>query len=888
MEHSLYYYQVPQQVSGVLKSWLKDACVAALRAPKPSAILGTGGGAISFLKELIIDAQLHHLGILSYLHNSFLKDLLESHRLSFQLVSLPDLTLVLESLSESSSDPAIKTLSQNATALARKILELDSARHPLSVLEDPSLESLAEKARKALADNQLYFPQAFYQKVLEKVAKAPPFLEELFVYGFQDKHPQTVPLLKLGFQCARKVTLCLPQNEGDWPEELAKQFPKAIELKGGAKLAGPFLELADSLKLGGELHTATPPINLYRFPHAEAEANLIVKLAARAASEPKRRVGIISPDRGKMGAELTRQLEGLGIPWHDRLGRTSTPNKAEEMLEHYILFQKQATVTSLLSFASRLRYYEHPDSVALPALQSALKQKISKSGTLCLSTLLNTVEQLRTFRQAFPLLPSRQSFKLFLREFERLLPRLGFPPSLLNDTFSTWRQADFPVQSLSALNWLESQNFLKRFQRSSAGGAVFAPLSVLTAKDALQQAFTHLFIVALSKESMGTEEGERFISGSKSQFLNDFITHSHTAEVGQRHARTLACLVASVSEQVSLSYHARETQAGILRPHFFLTQASHLVQKPVLSLRAQRSPSAKLEAAEEVRHAWEQRRRGTYNPWLYFDLDASLEKLQLSIKDCGEAFLRPSQAWCQHVLRADLPESFAAESLLPLIRGSHMHRCLELPEKQQRPPSVEEWVAQVKKNAEKMAPPELSVAWLWAHQAMVGDLIKAVEQLGQLRASYQEVSSEQAIEVVVENSGHPLAGYKLSGKMDLLYTCGDKALVVDLKTGQGKLDLRKGEGVQIFLYAFALKCQGFKEVKLALLKPQEPLKLIDFDEAAFLPLAKRLQGMLEGQLGQSPLEISNYGGGASRQPIATVPLEKRELEKAWRQHYQFP
>ena len=605
------------------------------------------------------------------------------------------------------------------------------------------------------------------------------------------------------------------------------------------------------------------------------------------ATLPHAHVGIIIPRKGTFSYALQHALQQLQVPWNDYVGATLPPTPPQELLGAYIRFQEHPTFDTLLAFASRLHHHQHPQSPHVSDLKSSLKKAIIATGTLHLPDLLSSSRSAWHFLQFFPLLPATHSFQFFFHAFQDILTQLGFSPSALQEHHSVGN-ATFLTTSQMALKWLKANILTPHSCQQST--EAFAPLTMTTPQNALQQPFTHLWIAHLCREAVPTTDNERYLNSQKAQALNHPIYHPHTADLATPHTlyhHPLAQLIRMTTQGISLSYHTQEDRNTTLTPHPIFTQTAHLTQQTIQDFDHLPPPTA-YTPQTDITHAYQQRRQHAFTPYLYFNTSDHLRPPRLTVKNYEEALLTPSKIWYTHILHISLPQSLSLSKLSPLLKGSWMHQWLQLPSGTHAPPpSFEEWITHIHKNAKRTLRAQLHPLWLWRHQNVLGDLIKAVTHLQHLPDTYTALNSEYSIKVPIDKPDCPLHTYTLSGTIDLLYTHPERTLILDLKTGKSSLDLNTGKGLQLYLYAFALSLTGAPHITLSLLKPHAIPRPIVFNDEELLPIARRLSAILKGQLGQSPKEIQSHNPYSTPQPIATIPLKISHLQIPYKQQHTF-
>ncbi len=138
----------------------------------------------------------------------------------------------------------------------------------------------------------------------------------------------------------------------------------------------------------------------------------------------------------------------------------------------------------------------------------------------------------------------------------------------------------------------------------------------------------------------------------------------------------------------------------------------------------------------------------------------------------------------------------------------------------------------------------------------------------------------------------------IRGRIDLLLTTAasiEDAWLVDYKTGNRKAlslkNLAAGDGVQLALYALALRAVGAREVGLSLLTPGAPLDVPQLTLADLDTLAGLWRGLWRmqesGVFGMSGPLRDEYGFRADY-PLATLAIDEEILAEKWtRTHPDF-
>lgn len=280
--------------------------------------------------------------------------------------------------------------------------------------------------------------------------------------------------------------------------------------------------------------------------------------------------------------------------------------------------------------------------------------------------------------------------------------------------------------------------------------------------------------------------------------------------------------------------------------------------------------------------------------------------LALPAKAWEEYFQKPTAIWFKHILKVDSwPDASEAPSTALRI-GTWVHEWLTLPSGS-KSLSIQDaslWRAQVIKASEQTL---YAIRELYqsCQLNMHASLLEHWQKAKSIALNLIERLSEAGIQALVSewpvpegtywrlDKGSPLA---LSGRIDAIASKApidlasplahtDEALwILDFKTGKTpSLDIKKlnkdGQGLQIALYALALRALGFKNISCSIVLPKTALEpqlsleaLEDLGE-----IKARIEALLQGGVfGMKPSPHSPYNPIAY--PIATVAIKSEVLD----------
>lgn len=294
------------------------------------------------------------------------------------------------------------------------------------------------------------------------------------------------------------------------------------------------------------------------------------------------------------------------------------------------------------------------------------------------------------------------------------------------------------------------------------------------------------------------------------------------------------------------------------------------------------------------------------------------ERLRLSCKKWQDAMARPGASWFQHVLRVMPRWEPAEDDPARMSLGMWAHEmarpgpgnfAANVAVESLPVPSLEMWRKLAAGSAEKIraeaaaafaaAGRPLPEAWLdtWARAARVaGQWVAALAEQADWPQALGEISLPANLRGGLPGAGGELA---LTGQMDLVLwrrpvvfapgqLGGAEAWVVDFKTGADKpLTLKKiaeGEGLQVALYACALRAMGAGEVALTLLNAEgeaEPqLTGAQLADVRLAGVWKLLGELAAGRWGEN-CDLDDERENSGDYPSATLPVPVEILRKKW-------
>lgn len=319
-----------------------------------------------------------------------------------------------------------------------------------------------------------------------------------------------------------------------------------------------------------------------------------------------------------------------------------------------------------------------------------------------------------------------------------------------------------------------------------------------------------------------------------------------------------------------------------------------------------------LTAARQTRLAFDARRESSrpFGEYEFALLSAPPRPLRLSATEWESVLTAPAQKFLSAVLGVEA-EDFEEETPWALAQGVWVHRWLSVftggaePGRLAPLPTPTDWQNRVRDAARKFR--ERAAAALSAQRRPVPDWWQSAWQQAESAATQLT-----AIASAVQGRTHAATEWPLDhipvpidrgtlfvrGRIDLLLSTESTLTdvwLVDYKTGNRKAlkltDLAKGQGLQLALYALALRAAGARQVGLSLLATGTTLDAPQIEIAELDTLADLWSGLLRvqetGVFGMIGALRDEFGFGRDY-PLATLAIDEEILAEKWaRTHPDF-
>jgi hypothetical protein len=318
-------------------------------------------------------------------------------------------------------------------------------------------------------------------------------------------------------------------------------------------------------------------------------------------------------------------------------------------------------------------------------------------------------------------------------------------------------------------------------------------------------------------------------------------------------------------------------------------------------------------------HAARRDRAAAFDEFSFCLKSPPAEWLRLSCKKWQDAVARPGASWFKHLLKAERRWEPAEDDPARMSLGSWAHEIARpgpansargdaveaLPR-----PSLEIWRKLADASARRIrdeaaaafaaAGRPLPEAWLdtwaWAER-VAGQWVMALAENPDWTHALGEIALPADLHGALPVTGAELS---LSGRIDLALfqksvvfapgkLGGAAAWVVDFKTGGDKpLSLKKlaeGDGLQVALYARALRAMGAGEVALTVLNAEaaaEPqLRAAELDDPMLAELWRLLADFAAGRWGEN-CDLADERENSGDYPLATLPVPVEILRRKWK------
>lgn len=718
------------------------------------------------------------------------------------------------------------------------------------------------------------------------------------------------------------------------------------ELLPDAAPRGPFAPLADKMEnpqgdIAGKLRNVDVLIGRNLREQAEA---IVARCVAWLAEGNVDRLGILVPGADALAREISARLIERGIVHFDAIGHGAAPDDESQRWKAWLELQREQKLGPLLkvtraSCPQLERAFGEVMVDDLAVITAWLRDSTNKENRdaaemLAQLPLLPSSASLAAFIEQTRAAIRDAGWKETLARFDQQAEAIA-------------QLRDEKISRGLYLDWLTAVTAAASRQRDPRTSNQFAVVHLLPYSQAEGQPWSHLLLAGLNEGHWPPSfEQPGFLNETAIAAINKtalatgdqgeghFTIKSYRALLlGPAERRALArrqfynlVEAAGVSLAITAAMEDDEESRGIgpgdFLSHLYFTQTN----EPLTESRASQIQAATLrwieregDAAppspdiEKTQIAHEARRLpGAFGEYEFAMRSPPDGELAIACKEWETALTNPATVFMSHLLGVESEGDFLEGDRWPLTTGTWVHawirdaigRCDE--ELLVRRADAATLIAQSRTSALKTrtaverafaaAHRPLPDWWQsnWANaQWVAGELAERVGEIADWPWAKTEWTLPKPTDVRIGD-----ATLRLRGRMDLVlspdevFVRGSRLWLFDFKTGSDKplkpKDLlkkfAKGEGgLQLALYALALRAIGASEVAITLLTPESIAapQLTATDIEVFADFWRGLIRMQDSGIFGNRGELRSEFGHTAEMPIATVAVSPDLLEEKW-------
>ncbi len=904
----------------------------AWRADKPSAILVPDSFAAASLKRKLALENIPLLGI-EILTPGRLRQRLSTG--SETLIAVrEELVLLLRQAAQSLPDnPFARSVLTDPQAFLRDLDTLDAAGWEGSELRFAPAAELAQAFRTTCQEAGVQTTRQADRVAIGGKA----VLTHLLVTGFGPDQVEHDFLLQAAATAADEVNYIFSQPPSDQAFDFA--WADAWE----ARLGPPEeTDLAEE-----DAPPEPPEATQFLLHHnpLEEAAHIARQCLHWLDQHPAPRIGIVLPHRSlPLGREITLALDAAKVPYYDAGGHLAARPAGFLLLQAWSAMQETRRLPEAVAFIRALRAHRQLSGGQADKLLKHLREAFEQTMTDDLAVLFAACkeqEPVADFARAWPELPEHTGLEAFLEAARPVLERFAWPERM---DFLTERlgllasRLSGSVERRAFLGWLGVVVDIPGRTRSTHGQHPFGRVAVVTAREALSERWTHLIFAGMcGKQWQPVEPASGLLDEASIARLNHRAGYRPEGTGGQApsHGRLLthgerAALVIAACEHLAHSPGTSLVYSASLHDSPAATQSSP-VNEPFLKayreatghlpdearLRALADATAQRLGQARPRETFRgsahfigvhQNRRNHALPFdgHFFGFDTPPPcGLDFSFSQWENAFKHPGYTWIKQAIACDTlwrPEEGAGREM---VIGTWVHDWLNpLPNSDNWVPlpTTKLWRELIRERTAGLRT-RLATAYTEANrqlpdwcqevisqaQNMADELAEAVVAAG----PGDEVCGEYALPVGELELVPDVLTLRARGRIDLMARLSASApntgmvWLLDFKTG--KRDpitdkrLSRGEGLQLALYALALRQLGYHPVHFSLLSPGKSLQQQLTAEDA-LGQESLWQGVADihrtGTLGHRGAYRSDFSF-SGHYPLANLPIAANVLAAKW-------
>lgn len=851
-----------------VRPWL-ETVADAWQAERPSAVLVPDSFAAAALKRKIARAGLPLVGIDIYTPGRLRHTLCAGQTDTPPVAVREELALLLKLTAQSLPDNSLsRSVLTDPSSFLRDLDMLDAAGWNGRAFRYPPAVELAMAFQEKLDAAGLRTAR----QADRDAAHAGTIFARLLVTGFGPAHAEHVFLLQALAPVAEEATYVFAQPISDTPVDFA--WTESWE-----HWLGPAEDVAEDIPEVAE----TPPFLLAPDPGTEAAA-ILRQIQHWLEADAGACIAVAVPHRHlPVLRELSLKLDQARLPHHDVGGHVAARQPGFLLLEAWAVMQETQRLQACVDFIACLRGHRQMSGGQAETLLRHLKHLFQDVMTDDLAVIAAAARQpeVRAFFKEWPSLPARAPLADFVEASRPVLERFAWPERLdfLSDRVAVLApRLPEPLERAAFLGWLVAMVDIPGRSRSESGRHALSRVSLVTVTEALAADWTHIVFAGLNGKQWQPSRGNTgLLDEALCHALNQragYASDGAKPVAGRTRLLTPADqtalleaafhhLVGSSGAAIALSASRAEAPGAtahspvndlflkaFLEAHHALPDESvcHDLEAQTLAWLGEAEAGAGFSGSA-VFSGVHQNRRNPNLPFdgAFFGFDQPPPGgLDLSFSQWENVLKSPGSTWIKQVIRAEPAWEPDGEDSLAQALGLFIHDWLN-PVRAEGDwvplPTESVWRELIMQRADarkgrtaaayQAAGRRLPDWWEDQHALAAGKALAMAQAAAAAPAG--QVSGEYALpEGELELIPGRLA-LNVRGRIDLLIHEGNDpepsagpVMLVDYKTGNRKgltgKTFADGDGLQLGLYALALRKLGYNPVSLCLLTAGSPLK----------------------------------------------------------------
>lgn len=584
-----------------------------------------------------------------------------------------------------------------------------------------------------------------------------------------------------------------------------------------------------------------------------AEASFILdEIEKIIQSKKMAHIGLVAPYHNCLSLNIIANiLSSKGIAYYDPSSKFLPATQNQLILYAWATFQEKLTPPSLLTFMRQLlinHILEFDDfNKILDEFSKAFDNTLEKNCTKLLAFIgLDEASKSVSLFKKYPLLPCHATFFEFFKLTEKIFPKI-----IASENVEVAMAFKTPISRANFCTRLKGAILDKR-HKISTHCQNNSKIWLLSNQQAEKYTFSHLFVLSANEETWLSQSENIFLSDEikgKITSTDKKITTSKMAIDRKRHFLDNLC---NLSPNIFITDHKKNTLTSSTPIHIFEDNQEIPpgdTAKSYLGRIHSQQPKPSPKQIDEFKRIHALRRNEAIK---FGDYDYSLDQKQMgtfsiSCKAIERAITHPVDVWNETILGIKSIQRFEADAVtIQRIRGTLIHNLLDFSFAKRKPQKI----------------PTQNVFHSILEAKLFGIHNKIKTTIGHPSPLCENIFQE-SLQVAMNLADHiskigegkwffseyPISGpivvsealtITAKGRVDMIITSSPnfpdpenscENIIIDYKTGIdnpltpakfGKIDDRSGEinlsGLQLILYALALRSRGCKNLSIAMVK----------------------------------------------------------------------